>query len=142
MPGTEPGLWEEILSGGDTLSVTVGLDGTLAASLGSLPAGDWTLLLDGDHDGFWQPWADQKLHVTIFAAPPQVTGLTARVLGSEGQTERIQLNWNRLPGATELTQYHVEADTLRQFTLPQLLVATPDTSWTDSLSVTAMPLRL
>lgn len=142
VPGSEPGLWEEILSGADTLSVTVGGDGVLTADLGPLPTGDWTLLLDGDHDGYWQPWADQQLAVTITAAPPQVTGLSARPVSQDGTVDRIQLSWNRLPGALPSTLYHVEGDTLPQFTLPQLLVATPDTTWTDSLSVTTMPLRV
>lgn len=142
VPGTEPGLWEEIPSGADTLSVTVGLDGVLAASLGSLPAGAWTLLLDGDHDGFWQPWADQQLSVTITAAPPRVTGLTARVQPGENPPTRIRLDWNPLPDAPAQTQYQVEGDILPQFPLPQLLTTTPDTTWTDSLSVTPPPLRL
>jgi hypothetical protein len=142
VPGTEPGLWEAIPSGADTLSVMVGLDGVLAASLGSLPAGTWTLLLDGDRDGFWQPWADQQLAVTITPAPPRVTGLTARVEPSESQPARIRLDWNPLPDAPAQTQYQVEGDTLPQFPLPHLLTTTQDTTWTDSLSVTPPPLRL
>jgi Zn-dependent metalloprotease len=142
VPGTEPGLWEEIPSGADTLSVTVGLDGVLAASLGSLPAGAWTLLLDGDHDGFWQPWADQQLAVTITPAPPRVTGLTARVQPGENPPTRVRLDWNPLPDAPPMTQYQVEGDTLPQFPLPHLLTTTQDTTWTDSLSVTPPPLRL
>jgi hypothetical protein len=142
VPGTEPGLWEEIPSGADTLSVTVGMDGVLAASLGSLPAGAWTLLLDGDHDGFWQPWADQLLAVTITPAPPRVTGLTARVQPGENPPTRVRLDWNPLPDAPAQTQYQVEGDTLPQFPLPQLLTTTPDTTWTDSLSVPTMPQRL
>jgi len=137
-----PDTWAAIESGGDSLSVTVGMNGTLAANLGALPEGDWHLVVDGDRDSFFQPWSDQLLHVTVSQAPPQVTGLSARTVSQDGTVDRTQLNWNRLPGATPSTLYHVEGDTLPQFTLPQLLVATPDTTWTDSLSVTTMPLRV
>ena len=96
------------------------------------------MVVDGDHDSFFQPWSDQLFHVTVAPAPPQVTGLAVQI----ETPERLKLNWNRLSNAPEQTNYHVEADTLPHFPLPQLLVATPDTTWTDSLSITTMPLRV
>ncbi|MCA9788073.1 MAG: hypothetical protein KC488_16090, partial [Candidatus Cloacimonetes bacterium] len=127
----------EILSGADTLSVTVAADGSLAAALGPQPAGEWTLLLDGDRDGFYQPWSDLLLPLSITPAV-QVTGLTVHTESSE----RLNFSWTPLTNAPQGTVYRVEAAVSPAFSLPLTLATTADTTWTDSLSVPAMPLRL
>jgi hypothetical protein len=47
-----------------------------------------------------------------------------------------------VPSAPPSTLHHVQAESTPQTTLPRLLVATPDTTWTDNLSVTTLPLRV
>ncbi|MFH1279889.1 MAG: M4 family metallopeptidase [Candidatus Eisenbacteria bacterium] len=59
--------WQETASLAiETGSGTVQGDGTLAAFAFTLPAvGDFDVLIDGNRDGHYQPWADQVLTITV-----------------------------------------------------------------------------
>ncbi|MFH0817015.1 MAG: Ig-like domain-containing protein, partial [Candidatus Micrarchaeota archaeon] len=80
-----------------TVSATVLANGTISVPLGIVnEAGVYDLIVDGDRDGFYQPWADStailQVYTPIVNAPPNVTLVSSNQTAIAGQPFTITVS--------------------------------------------------
>jgi hypothetical protein len=119
------GYWLPITTFGQATG-TVQTDGDVLIQLDADTSGLFDLIVDENNDGFYQPWADTLLTVTVH--PAVVSGLVAQVVDAAG----IALFWRPLGGAS---QYAVECDSTLSFAAPWVAGTVADTSFVDSVNV-------